>query len=157
MPRTRKTRTATAARHSNPPVDPSTSTESPPTAAGKPNNKTQAVLFALKSGLDSPTEIADYIRNKFGMDMSADHVSTVKGNLIKKGLVKGKPGRKRRKGKGGRPRKEQPAAEKPARTAKKGGEPGLTLDQWRTLADIASAVGGYDHLQEYLAVLRLQK
>jgi hypothetical protein len=67
MPRTRK---------AAPSAEPQTST------ATKPATKQDAVRLALEAGVSSPTQIARSVKDHFGMEMTADHASTAKGNLL---------------------------------------------------------------------------
>jgi hypothetical protein len=110
-------------------------------------SKSDAVKEALANGMSSPTEIAAHLKTAYSLDITPAHVSTIKGNLKKSKKGKGrKPGRKPRAEKQAT---EQPAA-KPAPVAKVGG---LTPQDLRTLTELASRVGGFSRLREFIDVL----
>ena len=114
----------------------------------QPANKKEAVRLALAAGVNSPTEVASYVKKAFGLDMTPEHVSTVKGQLKRETGGKkprGKPGRKP-----GRPSNKT----LDVAPASVGHEPGLTLDEVRTLKDLAGRVGGVGGLQPYLDLLK---
>jgi hypothetical protein len=132
-------------------------TGSASTSAKSSVNKTQAVQEVLKLHITSPVKIADYLKKEYGLDITAAHVSTIKGNL------------KRRKGTGkrGRPKGSTKkaiaeaaataAAALVATTAAKAAPApkagGLTPSDLRTLSDMAHKAGGFGQLREYLEVL----
>jgi hypothetical protein len=64
--------------------------------AAKPLSKMHAVRQALKDlGNDAkPLQLQPYIREKLGVEMSIDHVSTYKSVILRK-KAKGKPGPKK--------------------------------------------------------------
>jgi hypothetical protein len=133
MPRKR-----TAAQSANP--EPSTAT--------KPATKQEAVRLAMEAGVTSPTEIARYVKDHFGMEMTAQHASTAKGILLRtKKVKKGKPGRKP-----GKKRTEQagPAAARPITPSR---EVGLTPHDLRLLSEMARRAGGFQQLRDFLDVL----
>jgi hypothetical protein len=130
----------------------STSSEPSPEATSngiqRPANKTEAVELALAAGVTSPTEIAAYAKEHFGLDITKAHVSTIKGNLKKK---KGKKKSGRKPG-----RKPAPVSQTAAKVTKEApsGEAGLTMKDLASLLDMARRAGGFDALQEYVEVLR---
>ena len=110
-------------------------------------SKKEAVAEALALGIESPTQIAERLKTIYGLEITTGYVSVIKGELKKKKKGKGvKPGRK--------PRAEkyttkEPAA-KPAPAAKEGG---LTPQDLRALTELASRVGSYGRLREFIDVL----
>jgi hypothetical protein len=102
-------------------------------------------------GIDSPTQIAERLKTVYGLDITPNYVSLIKGELGKtKKRKMRKPGRKP----GRKPRAEkqiakQPAA-KPAPAAK---EAGLTPQDLRTLTELARRAGGFVQLREFIDVL----
>jgi hypothetical protein len=64
-------------------------TTPPGTAKGKPNGMTkmEAVRRALSDlGKDAmPTQLQGHIREKYGIEMSIDHISVCKGKILRKG------------------------------------------------------------------------
>ena len=106
--------------------------------AATPKNKTEAVKLAIAGGLTSPTEIVAHVKERYGLDVTPNHVSMIKGTLKKR---KGKPGRKSRQA---APRSAAPVA--PTR--------GLTPEDLTALAALAEKAGGVDQLQEWLSVLK---
>jgi hypothetical protein len=109
-------------------------------------SKTEAVEEALEQGMTSPTEIAAHLKTAYGLDITTNYVSMIKTTLKKKKPKSRKPERKPRVEK---ETAKEPAA-KPAPVAKEGG---LTPQDLRTLTDLASRVGGYDRLREFIDVL----
>src|SRR4051794_30274835 len=67
-------------------------------AANKPSvSKSEAARQALAAGLESPEEATEFIRKKFGIEMSRTHFSAVKSQIKKRGggaKPRGRPGRK---------------------------------------------------------------
>src|SRR5437763_1280792 len=74
-----------------------------------PANKTDAVRTALAEGINSPTEISEFAKREFGLDITPAYVSTIKGTLKKEKKGKGKRGPGRTK-EGRGERAIQPAA-----------------------------------------------
>jgi hypothetical protein len=125
-----------------PPAEPDTST------ATKPANKQDAVRLALEAGVTSPTQIGGYVKEHFGLEMTAAHASTAKGILLRTRKVKkGKPGPRP-----GNKRAEQ-ASPTPARTATPSTEAGLTPHDLRLLSEMARRAGGFQRLREYVDLL----
>src|SRR5947208_204336 len=62
-----------------------------PSAEQPPKNKMDAVRRALaKLGRTAkPAAIRDHIKNRFGLDLSTDLISTYKGEIARKGKTKG--------------------------------------------------------------------
>jgi len=56
-------------------------------------NKSEAVRQTLKAGIDNPTEGSKYIKEKFGLDVTAQVFSTIKSITNKKKTGKKKLGR----------------------------------------------------------------
>jgi hypothetical protein len=116
------------------------------TEATTPSKK-EAVKQALASGITSPMEIAAHLKSAYGLNITTNYVSVIKGELGKTKKRKGKkPGRK--------PKAEklpvnQPVA-KPVPVAK---ESGLTAHDLRLLAELASKAGGFARLREFVDVL----
>jgi hypothetical protein len=109
-------------------------------SATMPGDKTQAVKLALRDGLRSPTEIAKHVRSKYGMDITPNYVSVIKGKM-KKSKKKGKAkhaAEGEAKGTPGRP----PAS-----------KTGLSPQDLVDLAGLAKKAGGYEKLQEFLNAL----
>jgi hypothetical protein len=114
----------------------------------QPANKKEAVRLAMAAGVSSPTEIAVFVKKTFGLDMTVAHVNTVKGQLKREKngkKTRGKPGRKP-----GRPSTRVLMAT-PASTEV---QPVLTLDELRTLKELAGRVGGVGGLQPFLDLLK---
>jgi hypothetical protein len=66
-----------------------------PEPAGEAISKSEAARRAIAAGLDSPEEATDFIRKRFGIEMSKPHFSAVKSQMKKKeGGAKPKRGRK---------------------------------------------------------------
>jgi hypothetical protein len=106
--------------------------------------KKDAVKEALEMGISSPTKIAEHVKTTHGLDITANYVSVIKGELGKTKKRKGrKPGRKAKTTAG------QPAA-KPVSAPKEGG---LSPQDLRLLSELASRVGGFDRLREFIDVL----
>jgi hypothetical protein len=106
--------------------------------AATPKNKTEAVKLAIAGGLTSPSEIVAHVKERYGLDVTPNHVSMIKGSLKKR---KGKPGRK--------PRQAAPASAAPTAPAR-----GLTPEDLTALASLAEKAGGVDQLVEFLSVLK---
>jgi hypothetical protein len=127
-----------------------------PGGSGAPANKTEAVRLALAEGVTSPQKIAGHVKDKYGLDITPAHASTIKGTLKRKkgkgkGKARGKPGRK--------PNHQQAAVATsahapPAKRVAAASGSGLTSQDLAALAEIAERVGGIDRLQEFLAALR---
>jgi hypothetical protein len=109
-------------------------------AEGARMTKMEAVRRALaKLGRDAkPLQLREFIRSEFGIEMSADHISTYKGVLLKKAGGKSKPG----------PNPPQGAA--PA--ARAVSPAGLTLDDIRAVKQLVDRLGA-DRLRELAEVL----
>jgi hypothetical protein len=119
----------------------------PSNGGDKPSSKKEAVRRALAAGVDSPTEMVGWIKDKFNMDITPGHAKTAKGTILRgrKG-GKGKRGRKGRRA--GRP------AQAPAAVSRASEEAGLSPQELRGLVELAHRVGGIDQLKEFLDVLR---
>ena len=117
----------------------------------KRGDKPQAVQAALERGMQSPTEIANYLREQ-GIEITPAHVTTIKGKLKREagGKAKGQGGRKPKQEHPAREQAVQPAARK---TAAPSGA-GLTPQDLAEIAEIAERVGGVDRLQEFLSALK---
>ena len=121
---------------------------------GKPGRKrgqkTLAVQEALDKGIQSPTEISDYVRQHHGLDVTPAHVSTIKGTLRRASGGKG--------GKGGRPKRTatlpQPTAAPPVRSEPARNGSGLTPQDLTELLRLADRLGGVERLEEYVAALK---
>src|SRR4051812_47443412 len=59
-------------------------------ASGLPRDKTQAVKLALRAGVKSPTEIAEHVKIKYGMEITPNYVSVIKGKMKRRKKAKGK-------------------------------------------------------------------
>src|SRR6267142_438017 len=79
------------------------------TAAHKPLTKLDAVRRALAElGRDAkPTQIQGFVKERFGVEMTTDHISTSKGDILRKA-------RKQTKSSAPRPVVQPSAARKPA-------------------------------------------
>jgi len=111
-------------------------------ASEQPKDKTQAVKLALRDGIKSPTEIAQHVKTSYGMDITPNYVSVIKGKM--------KRGRK------GKKRTKQSQAEGSERAAPRGpgaGRSGLSPEDIVELAGLARKAGGYDKLREFLTAL----
>src|SRR5947209_698225 len=73
---------------------PAAATTAPTNGAGM--SKMEAVRRALAQlGREAkPLQIKDYIKSEFGIEMGADHISTYKGDILKKAGRRSKPGPK---------------------------------------------------------------
>jgi len=115
-------------------------------------SKSEAVREAMSKGITSPTAIAAHLKAAYGLDITTAHVSTIKGNLKKrKGTKRGRP-----KGSTKKAIAEAAAAAAAAVVAKAIPAPkagGLTLNDLRTLNEMARKAGGYGQLREFLDVL----
>ncbi len=114
-------------------------------SAATPSKK-QAVREALANGITSPTEIASHLKSAYGLDITTNYVSVIKGELGVTKKHKRKPGRK--------PKVKQVAVTEitvePASAPKANG---LTLEDLRSLAELARRVGGFTQLREFIDVL----
>ena len=115
-------------------------------------NKTHLVEEALKQKITAPQKISEHLMKEYGVDITPAHVSTIKGNLKKrKGTKRGRP-----KGSTKKAIAEAAAAAAAAVVAKAIPAPkagGLTLNDLRTLNEMARKAGGYGQLRELLDVL----
>jgi hypothetical protein len=121
------------------------SDESSDQAASSPS-KTEAVKKAIADGMTSPKEISQHVKTAYGLDITPNYISMIKGNLKKKAGEGGKPGRK--------PKAEKATARQPAASpapAAMGGR--LSPDDLRTLTELARRAGGFGHLREFINVL----
>ena len=113
-------------------------------ADGGKVTKTSAVNAALREGLSSPTQIAAFVKEHYGLDMTPAHVSNIKS--------KGRTGGNGRKGgrgrKPGRPRAAEGRAPRPSAASG-----GLTANELEMLLQIARRMGGLQELRTYLDVL----
>ncbi len=110
-------------------------------------SKREAVLQALANGITSPTEIAAHLKTAYGLDITTNYVSVIKGEL---GVTKQRKGKKPgRKPSAERQSAKQPAS-KPVPAAK---EAGLTVQDLRLLAELASRAGGFGRLRDFIDVL----
>jgi hypothetical protein len=119
--------------------------------AAKPATKKEAVQLALAAGVSSPTEIAVYVKRTFNVDMTPEHVSTIKGILKrpKKGAgKKAGPGRKKK----AQQSAEQPQ-QPPARTRTASPAAGPTAQDLILLAELAARAGGFERLRQFVAAL----
>ncbi len=105
-----------------------------------PADKTQAVKLALRDGLRSPTEIANHVRTKYGMDITANYVSVIKGKM--------KKSKKKAKAKLSAEGQEKGTPGRPP-----SGKTGLSPQDLVDLAGLAKKAGGYEKLQEFLNAL----
>src|SRR5262249_44829826 len=132
--------------------------ESGPTAEGArgetkaPATKQEAVRLALAARVRSPTQIARYVKDHFGMELTPAHASTIKGQLKREKKVK-------KRGANGRRKKRAPgstdqAAQTPARARPAAQVAGLTPGDLTTLVEMARRAGGIERLVEYLEVLQ---
>jgi hypothetical protein len=108
-------------------------------------------------GIESPKAISEYLRGQ-GVPITPEHVSTIKGNLKRKGeLIP-----KRRRGR--RPKQESAAggqvaqageqvAQPAARTTAAPSVSGLTPQDLTSLGELAGRAGGIEKLQEFLNAL----
>jgi hypothetical protein len=119
-----------------------------------PATKKEAVRLALQAKVRSPTEIADYVRRIFGMEMTPAHVSTIKGQLKreKKGKKPSGNGRRKKQAKAAAAQPAPPPSKvKPATQVKVGG---LLPEDLTALLAMAQRAGGIARLVEYLEVLK---
>jgi hypothetical protein len=139
-----------------PPLAENNGTEpaTPSSGQEKPATKKEAVILAMAAGMEMPKGIAQYAQDHFGMEITTQYVSVLKGELKKEAGA----GQKKKRKPGRKPRTvtlpvEQPAPSTPrARPASPG--PGLTPQDLASLADIAQRAGGLDQLQVFLAALK---
>src|SRR5262249_20048858 len=108
-------------------------------AAEQPKDKTQAVKLALRDGIKSPTGIAEHVKATYGMDITPNYVSVIKGKM-KRG----------KKGKGRAKKAEGQEKAAPRATMSKSG---LTPEDIMDLAGLARKAGGYDKLRDFLTAL----
>jgi len=64
------------------------------TATAEKITKSEAVRRAVAEGVDKPTDAVAFIKERFGVEISAQHFSSIKSQEAKKA---GKPGRRGRK------------------------------------------------------------
>lgn len=109
-------------------------------APGLPKDKTQAVKLALRDGVKSPTGIAEYVKEKYGMDITPNYVSVIKGKM--------KRGRKAKR------KAKQSQAEGSEKAAPRAGDKrGLSPEDIVELAGLARKAGGYEKLRDFLTAL----
>jgi len=114
--------------------------------AQRPADKAHAVRAALKEGLTSPTKIAKHIQEKYGMSITPNYVSVIKGQT------------KGRRGKGKKKQARAQGQEKAAAPrALAAGKSGLSPQDLVSLAGLAEKAGGVKKLQEFLGALHLLK
>jgi len=68
--------------------------EAPAAAPAEKITKSEAVRRAIAEGVDKPQEAVAFIKERYGVDISAQHFSSIKSQEAKK---TGKPGRRSRK------------------------------------------------------------
>jgi hypothetical protein len=105
----------------------------------KVKNKTEAVRIALqKLGSDAmPLQIQAYLKDEFGLPISADMASTYKGNLLKKAAGQSQVVR--------RPRAEP-------RTRANGTQDGFSIEDVQSVKALAERIGP-DQVRQLLDVL----
>jgi hypothetical protein len=108
--------------------------------------KTRAVELALRDGLSSPTEIAGYVRDRHGLQITPEHVSAVKASLRKQGRARG--GRRKRAA------ATAASATQPAPAKRAAANGGLSARDLSDLARLAERAGGVDNLRQFLDVLK---
>jgi hypothetical protein len=114
-------------------------------ASGLPKDKTQAVKMALRAGVKSPMEIADYVKTRYGMDITPNYVSVIKGKM-----------KRRRKARGKAEHAQEEGQEKASPRAG-ASKSGLSPEDIVELAGLARKAGGYDKLREFLTALNRMK
>ncbi|HYT88644.1 MAG TPA: hypothetical protein VEL76_08035 [Gemmataceae bacterium] len=123
----------------------------PQKAQAQPMNKMQAVRRALNEmGPDAtPSQMQPYIKQKFGIDMSTDHISTYKGDIRRKAkeakkaapkaAAAAKPAAAKPAAKGKAKAKAAPAAAAKAPPKAAGGS--VSLHDIQTLKGLVGRVG----------------
>jgi hypothetical protein len=111
-------------------------------AGGAPLTKMDAVRQALATlGKDAkPIQLQGHIRKEFGIEMSTDHISTYKGNILRKKGGKGRRGGKKAAAKPS----EAPAAAPAALVPKVGGRGAnvaVSMGDLQALKDLVQRVG----------------
>ena len=128
---------------------PEKTTSAPQPAQGI--SKQEAVRRALAElGKNAkPSEIKPFVKERFGIEMSADHISTAKGTILKKAKTK-------KKTKAAVKREAAPTAPAQAtprprpETGQAGG--GISLDDIRTVRELLDRVGA-DRLRALIELL----
>jgi hypothetical protein len=105
--------------------------------------KKEAVRRALaRLGRDAkPAAIQPFVKKEFGIDMTAAHITTAKGEILRK-AAKGKPGPK--KAAPSAPKAAAPAATAPTRApaaSKAGNASGVALQDLQAVKDLVGRVG----------------
>src|SRR5262245_34854582 len=97
--------------------------------------KNEAVRQALAAlGPDAkPMQMQPFIKEQFGIEMSTDHISTAKGEILRKQKAKKKPGPK--------PRAEQPAPERPKKQPARAAANGISLQDIEAVQGLVGRVG----------------
>jgi hypothetical protein len=97
--------------------------------------------------MSSPTEISNHVKTAYGLDVTPNYVSVIKSEI---GMTKKSKGRKP----GPKSKAEKAAATPPAaKPAPAPREVGLTPQDLRALSEMASRVGGFGRLREFIDVL----
>jgi hypothetical protein len=114
-------------------------------------SKQEAVRRALAELGENakPSEIKPFVKERFGIEMSADHISTAKGTILKQ--AKGKKKRRPAAKKEAAPTAPAPPAPRPGTESGKAGA-GISLDDIRTVRDLLDRVGA-DRLRALVELL----
>jgi hypothetical protein len=114
-------------------------------------SKQEAVRRALAElgNNAKPVEIKPFVKERFGIEMSADHISTAKGTILKK--AKGKKKRRRAAKKEAAPTAPAQPTPRPRTESGKAGD-GITLDDIRTVRELLDRVGA-DRLRALIGLL----
>ena len=110
-----------------------------PETSGRRMSKTDAIRAAMAEGIESPGDGVDFIRKRFGLEMSKGHFSATKSKL------------KSSEGQGGKktaPAKAAPAKAAPKAAAKSGPEP--VAERQRATARPAGGEGNLLDLMEQM-------
>src|SRR6266508_1803488 len=113
-------------------------------AAGQaPKNKMDAVRRALsKLGRKAkPTQIREWVKAQFGMDLSNDLISTYKGEILRKKRGKGKKKAAAKKEQAGAASKAAPPAKQAARPTGGKAAAAISLGDFRLVKELLARVG----------------
>src|SRR4051794_18717254 len=108
------------------------------TTAGNQPSKTEMVRQAIKEGhKKKPLQIQEWIKNKYGVTIKTQHISTMKSNM------KGKPGRKPG---------PKPAGESAPAAPRRNSADTLSLDEIRLVKGLVGRIGK-DKFRQVLELL----
>ncbi len=110
-------------------------------------SKVEGVRRAIQElGKDAPAdEIQAFMKDRFGLDITKDHLYVAKGQVLREGKPKAaKPGRKKKRGRPRKARQEKPqVTAQPAVAAVRGGngKGNIDLEDIQTIKGLVERIG----------------